>query len=149
MNINLFKGIVECIETMTLSFKIGVHEAEAAGMVPLLAGYLPQEAEKHPRIVIVKDNAGGEVDGQIPDQVRKVIQVLSRSSTYMTSLADSLEIFTAIHGECCDPFPAIESGIEYKNYTIDAISDPGYIGQDENGYFQFSTNYIWIIKDAV
>lgn len=149
MNINLFKGIIECIETMTTSFRIGLNEAKAAGMVPLLAGYIPTEAESTPRIVVVRDNVGGEVDGQIPDQVRKVIQVLARSDSYMTALADSLEIFTALHGNCCDPFPAIESGIEYKNYTIDAISDPGYIGQDENGYYQFSTNYIWIIKDSI
>lgn len=148
MNENLFKGIVECIETMTSSFKIGYNEAKAAGMIPLLAGYLPEEM-KEARCATVMQNAGGEVDGQIPDQVRKAIQVLNRSDTYMTALADALEVFTAIHGTCCDPFPAIESGIEYKNMTIDALSDPGYIGQDENGYFQFSTNYIWIIKDAV
>ncbi len=148
MNINLFKGIVECVERMTTSFKMGYHEAKAANMIPLLVGYVPKEAKDVPRIVTVLD-AGGEVDGQLPDQVRKVIQILTRSDTYFTSLADSLEIFTAIHGMCCDPFPAIESGIEYKNMTIDALSDPGYIGQDENGYFQFSTNYIWIIKDAV
>lgn len=149
MNINLFKGIVECIETMTSSFKIGYHEAKTAGMVPLLAGHIPEEAKDQPRIVVILDTVGGEVDGQLPDQVRKSIQVLARAEDYFTALEDSLEIFTAIHGGCCDPFPAIESGIEYKNMTIDALSDPGYIGQDENGYFQFSTNYIWIIKDAV
>ena len=149
MNINLFLGIVECIERMTTSFKIGYHEAKAANMVPLLVGYVPEEAKDVPRIVTILDTAGGEVDGQLPDQVRKAIQVLCRSDVYLTALADSLEIFTAIHGMCCDPFPAVESGTEYKNMTIDALSDPGYIGQDENGYFEFSTNYIWIIKDAV
>ena len=149
MNINLFKGIVECIETMTTSFKIGYHEAKAVSLIPLLAGHIPEEAKDVSRIAVVLDTGGGEVDGQLPDQVRKAIQVLCRSETYFTALADSLEIFTAIHGMCCNPFPSIESGIEYKNMTIDALSDPGYIGQDENGYFQFSTNYIWIIKDAV
>jgi hypothetical protein len=149
MNINLFKGIIECIENMTTSFKIGYNEAKTAGMVPLLAGYIPKDAKDQPRLVVILDTVGGEVDGQLPDQVRKSVQVLARAETYFTALADSLEIFTAIHGMCCDPFPAIESGIEYKNMTIDALSDPGYIGQDENGYFQFSTNYIWIIKDAV
>lgn len=149
MNIDLFRGIVKCIENMTVSFKIGYHEAVAAGMVPLLAGYIPEEAKSQPRLVVILDTVGGEVDGQIPDQVRKSIQVLARAETYFTALADSLEIFTAIHGNCCDPFPAIEVGSDYKNMTIDALSDPGYIGQDENGYFQFSTNYIWIIKDAV
>lgn len=149
MNINLFKGVIECIENMTTSFKRGLNEAKALNMIPLLAGYIPRESESQARVVVVLGTAGSEVDGQIPDQVRKAIQVLSRAETYMTAYADSLEIYTAIHGKCCDPFPALESGIEYKNYTIDAISDPSYIGQDENGYFQFSTNYIWIIKNAV
>lgn len=149
MNINLFKGIMQCIEDMTTSFVIGYHQAKAAGKVPLLAGIIIRDAEDTPRITVIKDNMGGEVDGQIPDQVRKVIQVLCRSDSYMQALEDSLEIFTALHGDCCNPFPAIESGIEYRNYTIDALSDPGYIGQDENGYFQFSTNFVWIIKAAV
>ena len=134
---------------MTTSFKLGVNEAKAAGMIPLLAGYIPKEAESQPRLVVVKEIGGSEVDGQIPDQVRKGIQIVSRAETYFTALADSLEFYTAIHGMCCNPFPAIESGIEYENMTIDAMSDPGYIGQDQNGYFEFSTNYIWIIKDKV
>jgi hypothetical protein len=66
----------------------------------------------------------------------------------MAALADALEIFTAIHGGCCKPFPAVESGSEYEVMVIEAQSEPAYIGQDENGYFMFSTNYIWICKDA-
>lgn len=149
MNINLFKGIIICIEDLTTSFKIGYNEAKAVGMVPLLAGYIPQEGELSPRLAAVLQNSGGAVDGQLPDQVWKAIQVLNRAQDYMVAYADALEIFTALHGGCCKPFPAVESGSEYEVMVIEAQAEPASIGQDENGYFLFSTNYIWICKDAV
>lgn len=147
-NINLFKGIVTCIEDLTTSFKIGYNEARAVNMIPLLAGYIPQEAEATPRLAAVLQNSGGAVDGQLPDQIWKAIQVLNRAKDYMTAYADALEIFTALHGGCCKPFPAVESGSEYEVMVIEAQAEPAHIGQDENGYFMFSTNYIWISKDA-
>lgn len=147
-DINLFKGIVICIENLTTSFKIGYKEAKAANMVPLLAGYIPQDIEDLPRSAAVLQNSGGAVDGQLPDQIWKAIQVLNRAPDYMAALADALEIFTALHGGCCKPFPVIESGSDYEVMVIEAQAEPAYIGQDENGYFMFSTNYIWICKDA-
>ncbi len=148
MNINLFKGIIICIEDLTTSFKIGYNEARAINMIPLLAGYIPQEAEATPRLAAVLQNTGGAVDGQLPDQIWKAIQVLNRAKDYMTAYADALEIFTALHGGCCKPFPSVESGSEYEVMIIEAQAEPASIGQDDNGYFVFSTNYIWICKDA-
>lgn len=147
-DINLFKGIVTCIEDLTTSFKIGYNEAKAAGMVPLIAGYIPQEAEATPRMAAVLQSTGGAVDGQLPDQIFKAIQIINRAQDYMVALADALEIFTALHGGCCSPFPVIESGSDYEVMIIDAQAEPACIGQDDNGYFLFSTNYIWICKDA-
>jgi len=111
----------------------------------LLIGWRPQDAPD--RVAVVLEQAGGEVHPDLPDRVDLHAQVLTRSYDYHEARDDAYAIFRAIHGKCCDALP-IESGANYKNEIIDAIAAPAYIGQDEKGRFEFSTNYVWLFKEA-
>lgn len=126
-----------CIELMTGgSFVLGDN---------LLIGWRPDDAPN--RCAVCLEQAGGEVYGDLPDRVDLHVQVLTRSYDYHEARDDAYEIFRAIHGKCCKTLP-IESGANYKNEIIDAIAAPFYIGQDDKGRFEFTTNYVWFFKEA-
>ncbi len=126
-----------CIELMTGgAFVLGDN---------LLIGWRPQDAPN--RVTLAGEAAGGEVHSDLPDRIDLHVQILNRSSDYHEARDDAYAIFRAIHGKCCDTLP-IESGANYKNEIIDAINAPAYIGQDDQSRFEFSTNYVWLFKEA-
>jgi hypothetical protein len=94
------------------------------------------------RCSVILETAGGAVYGDVPDMVDKAFQILSRGETYFTARDDAWVIFEALHGTAGWNLPVVDSGITWWVASIDAYSDPAYIGQDEKGYFEFSANYI-------
>jgi hypothetical protein len=40
------------------------------------------------------------------------------------------------------------SGPDYLAMTVEALNPPQYIGQDKNGLFEFSTNYIFRCEEG-
>lgn len=133
----LLVEVGNCIELMTGgAFTLGD---------TLLIGWRPDDAPN--RVVLAAETAGGEVYGDLPDRIDLHVQVTTRSYDYHEARDDAYTVFRAIHGKCCDTLP-IESGANYKNEIIDALAAPAYIGQDEKGRFEFSTNYVWFFKEA-
>lgn len=97
---------------------------------------------------VVLESAGGALHFDLPDRNDKMIQVISRAETYLTARDDAREIFTAIHGTAGWTLTAVPPATQdYKAMTIEALADPQYIGQDDIGRFEFSTNYIFRIQN--
>lgn len=129
----MIKEIVEFIEDRT-SFVVGTD---------LFMGH--REPANPDRCQVVLESAGGAVYGEIPDRVDKNVQVISRGRSYMDARDDAFEIYEALHGTAGWNAPLLTSGYNYFYYVIDALADPQYIGQDERGMYEFSTNYIFRI----
>lgn len=121
-----FQHLCNFIESKT-SFVVGKN---------LFAGHRLPTAPN--RCQVVLESGGGRTYFDLPDRVDKLIQIISRAETYFEARQDAWEIFEAIHGTAGwnMPWPS-----EYQ--TIEALADPQYIGQDEKGRYEFSTNYIF------
>jgi hypothetical protein len=77
------------------------------------------------------------------------IQIISRAESYLQSREDSWSVYNSIHGQSGWNLARIDgSGEDFLAMTIEAISTPAYIGQDENGYFEHSINYIFRLEEG-
>lgn len=113
----------------------------------LQVGFFSQNAPTKCSAII--ESGGGEVNGNIPDAMRPVIQIISRAENSIEARTEAWNIYSWLHGKCRHDLPVVESGVEYFLQTADAIAIPQYIGQDEKGLHQFSTNYILKIKNKI
>ena len=100
---------------------------------------------------VVLESAGGALHFDLPDRNDKMVQVISRATTYMTARADAWTIFNALHGQAgwkTDLTAIAPATQNYEAMTIEALADPQYIGQDDKDRYEFSTNYIFRIQNA-
>ena len=99
---------------------------------------------------MISEAGGGEVFPQLPDQANLMIMIVTRAKTYFQARADAMVFYNALHGESGWNVPnsGPGSGPDYLAMTIDAITYPQYIGQDANGRFEFSCNYIFRMEEA-
>lgn len=132
----MIQEISEFIEDKT-SFDVGVD---------LFVGHRPQDAPD--RCQVLLERTGGVPYFDLSDRADLPIQVLSRAMTYFNARDDAYEIYNAIHGTAGWTLPTITSGESYKAMMIGAQATPQYIGQDDKGRYEFSTNYIFKVKDA-
>lgn len=114
----------------------------------LFSGHRPQGSPDACDVVL--ESTGGPVYWWNPERADPVIQVLSRAKTYMTARDRAYAIYDAIYrnwtyGSAGWTLPVVGTD-EYEAMTIEPLSPPQYIGQDENGRYEFSTNYIFRIK---
>ena len=102
------------------------------------------------RCGLISEAGGGEVFPDLPDEADVIIQIVTRAKTYFQAREDAIVFYNALHGEAGWnlPNPGPGSGPDYLGITIDAIAYPQYIGQDQNGRFEFSTNYIFRMEEA-
>lgn len=102
------------------------------------------------RCALISQTEGGEVFGELPDQANILIQIVTRAKTYFTAEADAMVFYNALHGEAGWNIPAVppSSGPDFLAMTIDAFAYPQYIGQNQNGLFEFSTNYVFRMEEA-
>jgi len=80
-----------------------------------------------------------------------MIQVISRANTYMTARDDAWTIFEVLHGEAgwVTNLTGIDAGApDLEAQTIEALADPQFIGQDDKDRYEFSTNYIFRMKEV-
>jgi len=139
----VIREIAQFIEDMTHGyFTIGVN---------LFVGYLPiQDQLSVPipdRLAVVLENAGAEVEGQLPDYAGKLIQIWNRAQDFWEARDDAYAVYDVLHGASGWELPVLTSGEAYLAMAIDARSQPAPISQpDAQGYFVFSTNYIFRIE---
>lgn len=105
------------------------------------------------RCHVVLESAGGSLIFGLPDRIDKQIQILTRALTYFTARDDAWVIFNVLitnffYGSAGWNLPIVIAGKKYTAMVIEAISDPQYIGQDEKGRFEFSTNFTFRIKNT-
>jgi len=113
----------------------------------LQVGHRIQSAPE--RCILVAEPGGGEPNFYCRDMMNLDIQVVSRAKTYFSAREDSWTVFRALHGQSGLNMPRLEgSGEDYLAMTIEAISTPAYIGQDGNGRYEFSTNYIFRCEEG-
>lgn len=108
------------------------------------------------RCSVVLESVGGIVYPDLPDRVDKMIQVISRAKTYMKARDDAWVIYKALYPDLTAA--GLPSGArtilavapatqDYEAQTIEPLADPQYIGQDDKGRFEFSTNYIFRMRN--
>jgi len=84
---------------------------------------------------------------ELTDRVDPMLQVVSRAADYVTARDDAYAIFDAINGTAGWKIAAVApSTTVYEAQVIEALAAPQYIGQDEKGAFEFSTNYQFKMK---
>lgn len=124
--------------------------ARAGGLtigVDLFIGHRPQASPVNCDVIL--ETAGSELDRDNPDFVFKHIQILSRGTSYFTARDRAWHIFPALHVGDSWNLPIVDSAApRYLAMVIYAESDPIYIGPDEKGSFEFSTNYVFMIEEA-
>lgn len=102
----------------------------------------------------VRCHAFLESGGALPafglvDRIDYMLQIVTRAETYQIARADAWAIFDAINGTAGWRIAALTSGGQaYEAQVIEALAAPQYIGQDEKGAFEFSTNYQFKMKTA-
>ena len=138
-------SIAQWVENLALGFTIGTN---------LFVGGFPDlraDATMTPdRAVAIIDQTGSAVYFDVPDRADLVLQFLARGNQKRDPMDDSNTIFKRIHGIAQINLPPEDaaSGSEYVAMTIEANAGPQYIGQDEKGRFQYSTNYIFRIRNG-
>jgi hypothetical protein len=137
----MFKEICEFIEDKA-SLTIGTD---------LFSGHRPQDAPDACDTVL--ETGGGSIYTDQPDRADVTIQVLSRAKTYFTARARAWNIYDAIYndwtyGSAGWTLSGVDGGDDLLAMVIEPLAVPQYIGQDEKGRYEFSTNYIFRIRDA-
>jgi len=142
----MLKEFCEFIEDKT-SFEVGT---------TLQVGYRPQDAPDRCNVVI--ESVGGSVYFDKPDRADQVFQIISRSTrgklaNMFDARDDAWEIFNALTANLPGllkssgwTLPVVDKA--YIAMIIEAVATPAYIGTDEQGRFEYSTNYIVKIRDA-
>jgi len=106
----------------------------------LQVGYRDQKAPV--RCHTILESGGPVPDFELPDRIDYLLQVASRAETYQAAREDAWAMFNALHGTAGWRIAAIVSGgPAYIAQVIEALAAPQYLGQDEKGAFEFSTNY--------
>lgn len=113
----------------------------------LQAGHRTQDAPD--RCVLLSESAGGATMPDLADYADVLVQAVSRAMTYFDARADIWTVYRALHGTAGWNMPRLEgSGDDYIAWTVDALAIPQYIGQDANGRYEFSVNFIFRMAEA-
>jgi predicted metal-dependent peptidase len=73
---------------------------------------------------------------------------LSRAADYHTAMANAMLAYRFLHGKAGITLTAIDELVNQYVNTIEAISIPQSVGQDEKGLFNISTNYVFKLQAA-
>ena len=123
--------------------------ATRTGLVPGTTIYLGRRPQDAPdSCILVAFNGGGGAYFDLPDRQDIMVQILARAKDYNDAYADSMTAFNALHGVANVALPVLVSGEAWLAQTIEAVAAPQYIGPDEKGRHEWSTNFIWRVKDA-
>lgn len=109
-------------------------------------GTRPQDAAD--RCALVAFNGGGAAEFDLPDRRDVMVQILTRSGDYQQAYDDAVAAYVALHGLAGVKLAVLVSGEAWEALVIEAVAAPQYIGEDAKRRHEWSTNYIWKVKDA-
>lgn len=134
----MIREISTLIETLT-GFAIGT---------TLQVGHRVQDAPD--RCILVGESGGGSPNYYMAfvGMADVNIQVLARGMSYFEARDDCWAVYNALSGTSNWNMPAVGSGPDYLAMVVEAISTPAYIGQDENGRYEFSVNFIFRVEEG-
>lgn len=106
----------------------------------LQVGFRPQGAPVRCHALIEN---GGPADFDLPYRTDMMLQVYTRGETIDQARTDAWAVYDAIQGTSGWTIgPEVSGGQAYKIWSIAALAKPLYIGEDEKGAHEFSTNYL-------
>jgi hypothetical protein len=121
----------------------------ALGTVPVLVlgtnvqvGFRAQDAPIRCHTLL---DSGGPADFDLPYRTDMMLQVMTRAGKYEYQEArdDAWAIYSAIEGTSGWTIgPLVSGGRRYKIWSVSALAKPQYLGMDEKGYPEFSTNFL-------
>jgi len=111
------------------------------------AGALPQKTKTGQpvpsRVMVLLERVPADLVADLPDYMDYSLQVWNRGADYFQARTDAYLIFEALHGDWWRDLPIIFAGKEYRAWTTDAKGSPTPIAApNDNGLFEFSTNYL-------
>ena len=131
----MLKEIVSYLKQELTGYTIGTN---------LFAGFVPSTITNDHLVVI---ETGGSTQPSIKDYVEKTIQVLAVGSDYSTTREMAQDVYDLLHAGAGISLPQVAGGKEYWVNAIVAISAPQALGQDNQGRFIISTNYVLRAQD--
>ncbi len=86
-------------------------------------------------------------NAMLAGRVEYPVQFLTRAADYYGGRDQAYELYNKVHGAHRAGFdlPILTSGEAYRVAVVDGLA-PGYIGQDEKGNHEFSTNLVFRIE---
>ena len=111
----------------------------------LFAGFVPANVTVDCLIIV---ESGGVPNFYLTDRQEKAVQILSRAADYNDAMDNAMTAYTALHGKAGITLSVLVVGEAYYVDTIEAISLPQSVGQDEKGLFNISTNFIFRLRAA-
>jgi len=104
---------------------------------------------KSPKRCTVVMERGGEPNFYLADAGTVNIQILNRAEYYFDAREDAFLYFALLHASAGIKLSAVLPGTQdYYCNVIEASVRPQFIGYDENGLDQFSTNYVIRIREV-
>lgn len=121
--------------------------------VNLFAGSLPDKradgTSPPTRCAVVGERTPGGTVPDLPDWEEKAVQIWNRAADYYTALKDAWCLYTALHGTAGWTLPPMLGMPAQHCMVINGVGSPAPIASpNKEGYFEFSTNYIWSIANA-
>ncbi|MFA5430521.1 MAG: minor capsid protein [Candidatus Omnitrophota bacterium] len=90
-------------------------------------------------------DTGGPADFDLPYRTDMMLQVMTRGpkGNFQQTRDDAYAIYSAIHGTSGWTIgPLVSGGATYRIHSITALAKPQYLGGDQKGNHEFSTNYL-------
>ena len=131
----MLKEIVSYLKQELTGYTIGTN---------LFGGFVPSTITNDHLVVI---ETGGSTQPSIKDYVEKTIQVLAVGSDYSTTREMAQDVYDLLHAGAGITLPTVAGGKEYWVNAIVAISAPQALGQDNQGRFIISTNFVFKAQD--
>ena len=125
--------LVENLATYLQSQGIGTKASD------IFVGLMPDNQDN----AIMIDQSGGVPEKYLP--VRKsTVQISVRNTSYLTGLDKITTIYNLLHQKG-DDLVLDAGGVDVMR--IDALGDPGHLGQDESGRHIFSSNFVVMLRN--
>lgn len=111
----------------------------------LFCGFRPSSASA--RCVVVLDRTGFHPSFDLTDKKEWPVQFLTRALNYDDAQEDAKTIVALFSGQSGIDLPVLASGEAYHIAVAEVLSGPYWLGQDQQGRHEFSTNMLLRMQD--